>query len=77
MKGFQVVLTEHAITDLEEVSTEFREQIQRDLQILQTRPLPSGTQIKRLKGFRPPIYRLRPVFREIMISMAPGAGQTE
>jgi len=59
MSRFQVVLTEHAITDLEEVSQEIREQIQRDLKTLQTSPLPSGTQIKRLKGFRPPIYRLR------------------
>ncbi len=59
MSRFQVVLTEHAIADLEEVSKEIREQIQRDLKTLQTSPLPSGTQIKRLKGFRPPIYRLR------------------
>ena len=59
MSRFQVVLTEHAIADLEEVSKEIRGQIQRDLKTLQTSPLPSGTQIKRLKGFRPPIYRLR------------------
>jgi len=59
MRRFQVVLTEHAIADLEEVSQEIREQIQRDLKTLQTSPLPSRTQIKRLKGFRPPIYRLR------------------
>lgn len=59
MRRFQVVLTEHAIADLEEVSKEIRGQIQRDLKTLGTSPLPSGTQIKRLKGFRPPIYRLR------------------
>ena len=59
MSRFQVVLTEHAIADLEEVSKEIRGQIQRDLKTLQTSPLPSGIQIKRLKGFRPPIYRLR------------------
>ena len=59
MKGFQVVLTEHAIGDLEEISRELREQIEQDLKTLQTSPFPSGTQIKRLKGFRPPIYRLR------------------
>lgn len=55
MNRFQVVLTEHAIADLEEVSKEIREQIQRDLKTLQTSPLPSGTQIKRLKGFRPTV----------------------
>ena len=59
MNRFQVVLTEHAIADLEEVSQELREQIQRDLKTLQTSPLPSGTQSKRLKGFSPPMYRLR------------------
>jgi mRNA-degrading endonuclease RelE of RelBE toxin-antitoxin system len=59
MNRFQVVLTEHAIADLEEISREVREKVQRDLKNLQTSPLPSGTQIKRLKGFRPPIYRLR------------------
>ena len=59
MNRFQVLLTEHAIGDLEKISKEIRKQIQRDLKTLQTSPLPSGTQIKRLKGFRPPIYRLR------------------
>ena len=59
MNRFQVVLTEHAIADLEEISKEIREQVQRDLKTLQTNPLPPETQIKRLKGFRPPIYRLR------------------
>ena len=59
MNRFRVVLTEHAIADLEEVSKELREQIQRDLKALQTSPLPSGNQMKRLKGFRPAIYRLR------------------
>ena len=59
MNRFQVLLTEHAIADLEEIPKENREHIQRDLKTLQTSPLPSGTQIKRLKGFRPPIYRLR------------------
>jgi mRNA interferase RelE/StbE len=59
MNRFQVVLTEHAIADLEEISKEIRERVQRDLKTLQISPLPSGAQIKRLKGFRPPIYRLR------------------
>jgi mRNA interferase RelE/StbE len=59
MNRSQVVLTDHAIADLEEVSREIRKQIQRDLKTLQTSPLPSGTQNKRLRGFRPPIYRLR------------------
>jgi mRNA interferase RelE/StbE len=59
MNRFQVLLTEHAVADPEGVSKKIREQFQRDLKTLQTSPLPSGIQIKRLKGFRPPIYRLR------------------
>jgi len=59
MNRFQVVLTQHAIADLEDVPKELKEQIHRDLKTLQTSPLPSGTQIKRLKRFRPPVYRLR------------------
>ena len=47
MNRFQVLLTEHAIADLEKIPKEIREQIQRDLKTLQTSPLPSGTQIKR------------------------------
>jgi mRNA interferase RelE/StbE len=59
MNRFQVVLSQHALDDLKEISKELKEQIHRDLETLQTSPLPSGTQIKRLKGFRPPVYRLR------------------
>lgn len=59
MNRFRVVLTEHAIVDLEEVPKELRVQIHRDLMTLQDSPLLSGIQIKRLKGFRPPLYRLR------------------
>jgi len=59
MNRFQVVLAQHAVDDLKEISKELKEQIHRDLEDLQTNPLPPGTQIKRLKGFRPPVYRLR------------------
>jgi mRNA interferase RelE/StbE len=59
MNRFQVILTEHAIADLGEIPKEIRERVQLDLKTLQTSPLTPGTQIKRLKGFRPPIYRLR------------------
>ena len=59
MSRFQVVLTQHAIADLEDIPKEIRKRIHEDLETLQTSPLPSGTQIKRLKAFRPPVYRLR------------------
>lgn len=59
MDKFRVVLTEHAIADLKEIPKGFQDQIHGDLKNLQFTALPSGPQVKRLKGFRPPVYRLR------------------
>jgi mRNA-degrading endonuclease RelE of RelBE toxin-antitoxin system len=59
MNKFQVVLAEHAVVDLKDIPRELRDQIHRDLRNLESAPFPSGTHIKRLKGFRPPVYRLR------------------
>ena len=59
MNKFRVALTEHAIADLTGISKDFRDQIHRDLKALESAPFPSGAFIKRLKGFRPLVYRLR------------------
>jgi mRNA-degrading endonuclease RelE of RelBE toxin-antitoxin system len=59
MSRFQVTLTEHAIVDLKNIPKELRDQIHRDSKALGSAPFPSGTYIKRLRGFRPPVYRLR------------------
>ena len=59
MNKFQVTLTEHAIADLKGIFKDLRDQIHRDLKTLESAPFPSGTFIKRLKGLRPPVYRLR------------------
>jgi mRNA-degrading endonuclease RelE of RelBE toxin-antitoxin system len=59
MNKFQVNLTEHATDDLKDISKEFRDKIHQDLKALESAPFPSGTHIKRLRGFRPPVYRLR------------------
>ena len=59
MNSFHVTLTETAIGDLKGISKELRDQIHQDLKALESAPFPSGTNIKRLKAFRPPIYRLR------------------
>ena len=59
MRKFQVILTEHAITDLDAVPKEFKTQIHDDIGALESAPFTSGTRIKRLRGFRPLIYRLR------------------
>ena len=52
-------MTEHATDDLKDISKEFREKIHQDLKALESAPFPSATYIKRLRGFRPPVYRLR------------------
>jgi mRNA interferase RelE/StbE len=59
MNKFQVNLTEHATDDLKDISKEVRGKIHQDLKALESAPFPSGTHVKRLRGFRPPIYRLR------------------
>jgi mRNA interferase RelE/StbE len=59
MNKFQVNLTEHATDDLKDISKEVRGKIHQDLKALESAPLPFGTHVKRLRGFRPPVYRLR------------------
>jgi mRNA-degrading endonuclease RelE of RelBE toxin-antitoxin system len=59
MNKFNVALTEHAIGDLKDIPKELRDQIHRDLRNLESAPFPSGANIKRLKGFGQPVYRLR------------------
>jgi mRNA-degrading endonuclease RelE of RelBE toxin-antitoxin system len=59
MNKFQVNLTEHATDDLKDISKEVRGKIHQDLKALESAPFPFGTHVKRLRGFRPPIYRLR------------------
>ena len=50
---FRVVLTEHAIADLEDISIESQEQIHSGLKSLESNPFPHTGSTKRLKGFRP------------------------
>ncbi len=57
--NFDVTLTDHAITDLQGIPAEYQIQITRDLKTLESNPFPHATSIKRLRGFRPPLYRLR------------------
>jgi mRNA-degrading endonuclease RelE of RelBE toxin-antitoxin system len=59
MNRFQVTLTEHAIGDLKGISNELCDQVHQDLKVLESNPFLSGTYLKRLRGFRPPVYRLR------------------
>lgn len=59
MDRFHVQLTEHAIGDLKDISEKLRDKIHEDLKALEAAPFPAGTRIRRLRGFRPPVYRLR------------------
>ena len=59
MNEFRVALTDHALDDLKDIPKEAIGQIHRDLRILELSPFPSGTRTKRLRAFRPPVYRLR------------------
>ena len=59
MNKFQVILTEHAISDIESIPKESRAHIHQDITALESALFPAGNRIKRLRGFRPPVYRLR------------------
>lgn len=56
---FQVVLTDHAITDLKNLPAEYQDQINSELKTLESNPFPHASSRKRLRGFHPPLYRLR------------------
>lgn len=57
MKRFSIRLTNSAASDLD--GTQDREQLISDIKTLCENPLPAGVNIKKLKGFNPPLYRLR------------------
>ena len=59
MNKFEVILTAHAIGDLRGLPKEYHAQLHQDLKTLPLNPFPQGSTIKRLKGFRPPVYRFR------------------
>lgn len=57
MRKFSVNITGSAAGDLD--GTQGRNQIISDIRKLCDNPLPTGVNIKKLKGFNPPLYRLR------------------
>ncbi len=48
-----------AADDLGQVPIEIRKEILSDIRQLSSAPFPTGTAVKKLKGFKPPLYRLR------------------
>ena len=57
MERFSIRITSSAADDLD--GTQDRGQIISDIRKLCGNPLPTGANIKKLKGFNPPLYRLR------------------
>jgi mRNA interferase RelE/StbE len=52
-------LTQSAAGDLEAIPDKLRNQIVEAIKSIAEKPLPVGTAVKKLKGFKPPLYRLR------------------
>lgn len=59
MEKFEVVFTETAAKDLEKLDPQTRFRILGTAKVLEVSPFPRGTFIKRLRGSRTPLYRLR------------------
>ncbi len=59
MDAFTIQLAQAAADDLDAISDKLRDQIVEAIKSLADNPLPTGSGIKKLKGFKPPLYRLR------------------
>lgn len=60
-KKFKIILSPHAQKEIENIQTDDAIQLLKDIKsYLESSPLPFGkTRIKKLTGFKPPLYRLR------------------
>ena len=59
MERFEIVFTKVAIKDLEKFDPNTRLKILEEIKELQRSPFPEGNIIKKLKGAKVPLYRLR------------------
>ena len=59
MRNFHLQLTKSAVNDLDSISDDQREKILKDIKSLSGNPLSFGIPFKKLRGFKPPLYRLR------------------
>ena len=57
--SFTVQLAQSAAGDLDGIPDRLRSQIVEAIKSLANNPLPTGSGVKKLKGFKPPLYRLR------------------
>jgi mRNA-degrading endonuclease RelE of RelBE toxin-antitoxin system len=56
---FEIQLTSSAVDDLDSIPEISKKKIIASIQKLSTDPFSSSPNIKKLKGFKPPIYRIR------------------
>jgi len=54
-----IQLTKTAALDLDSIPNDIRRRIIEHMKILSTNPFSFGGTIKKLRGFKPPLYRLR------------------
>lgn len=59
MRNFRLQLTKSASSDLDSISFDQREKILKDIKSLSANPLSFGINVKKLRGFKPSLYRLR------------------
>jgi mRNA-degrading endonuclease RelE of RelBE toxin-antitoxin system len=59
LENFNIQITQSAIDDLDSAPNDLRKNILTDIKNLSSNPFPFGSNIKKLKGFKPPLYRLR------------------
>jgi len=59
LPDFKVVLTDRSIADVDRLPVRVRLQVIHDVASLARDPLPPRPGSKKLKGYRPPLYRLR------------------
>ncbi len=59
MWNFRIQLTKSAVDDLSSIPNDEREKILSDIKELSANPLLLGSNIKKLRGLKPPLYRLR------------------
>jgi mRNA interferase RelE/StbE len=57
--NFRIKLTKSAVDDLNSISNDQRQKILSNIKILSADPLLFGSNIKKLRGFKRPLYRLR------------------
>ena len=59
MESFAIQLTRAAASDLDHIADELKNKILIEIRNLANNPFFHGGSIKKLRGFKPPLYRLR------------------